>query len=87
VELIPKRIIETRSFHFFLNEQKTTGLDKTVEVMFNCIDDEGIGKNLVWEFSKCNYLLEDKDLFDLSDWEFLGLINDKIKELLIKLNK
>lgn len=87
MELIPKRIIETRSFHFFLNEKNATGADRDVEIMVNCIDDEGVGKNFVWEFSRCEYILEDKYSLDLSDWEFLGLINDKIKELLVKLNK
>ena len=58
----------------------------TYNIITRTADIHFIREEKGWEFSHTDYKTE-KDRYTLNDWAFLAEINDKILELLKKLNK
>ena len=75
-------IIQQKRIYYFIGED----VKQTAEIVFDYRNDTGVKNDGVWIFIKCDFLCTGAD-FELEDWEFLGAVNDKIKELLKELNK
>lgn len=69
-----------------IEEEKTllfTGdvVGQTARITIRFVNDEGLKKTGYWEFVNCKFTTE-KQIYTLSDWEFLEAINKKINKLI-----